>query len=371
MLALTAEKTHGFSDQRGPTTEHEPIARLLGRVQRLLDAACVLGLQSDPTTAAVNIVAAVGELHAADNLKAAALAFLRHHGAEIASNPPGADGVGVARLALADGCDDVIAITITVAAGSLLIFAARDRDVPPFTINEERAVRRMASWIGDYARLWHEQRCNSRRSNTLQAALDFIGTAVFVLDDRAHVIDTNQAGRQLLDAGDGLRLAGGMLTAASLDDTVRLQVAIAHAASGTTRGDPVDRATVVSVRRKDQRPLTVAVVRGATDAMPTDKAFVVLQAVDPQVDVTGSLNSACAIYGLTSAETRLVKLIVGGASLAEAAARLRIQEPTARTYLKQIFTKTGVNRQAALVHLLLTTIIRAGPTVELITVQHS
>jgi DNA-binding CsgD family transcriptional regulator/PAS domain-containing protein len=57
-------------------------------------------------------------------------------------------------------------------------------------------------------------------------------------------------------------------------------------------------------------------------------------------------------YGLTPAEARLAAELVGGASLAEAAAKAGIAYQTARTQLKAVFAKTGAHRQAELVALL-------------------
>ena len=45
-----------------------------------------------------------------------------------------------------------------------------------------------------------------------------------------------------------------------------------------------------------------------------------------------------------------MQLLVGGATLDDAAQRLEISVNTARTHLKHVFHKTGINRQAELVH---------------------
>lgn len=371
MLAVNTGPPCAYAEQGLPIVNDEPVARLLQRVQRLLDAEAVLGLYIGPHDQTANVVAGVGELGAIGILEMAALAFARGRQTEITSKPFSVDGVAVARLSLATECDEVIVITVALEDELLLVFAARSPEIPPFTINEERAVRRMSGWIGDYARLCQQLRRGHRRADRLQAALNLIGTAAFVLDGRARLTESNETGRQLLEAGDGLRTIGGMLTASDFGDSVRLQMAIAHAGSAAASAEAVQRAPVLSVRRKGQRPLSVVVMQGRTATSERDNSVVIVLAVDPQCDVTGPLMPACAIYGLTGAEARLVTLIVGGASLTQAAARLRIQEPTARTYLKQIFVKTGTNRQAALVHLLLTTIVRAAPTVELTAVYQS
>lgn len=58
------------------------------------------------------------------------------------------------------------------------------------------------------------------------------------------------------------------------------------------------------------------------------------------------------LYGLTPAETRLATQLATGQGLPEASQQLNIRHETARTQLKAVFHKTGVNSQAQLTHLL-------------------
>ena len=59
------------------------------------------------------------------------------------------------------------------------------------------------------------------------------------------------------------------------------------------------------------------------------------------------------VYGLTRKEAQLALALAGGATLADAAGALRIAEGTARRHLAAIFARTGINRQAQLVRLIL------------------
>lgn len=63
-----------------------------------------------------------------------------------------------------------------------------------------------------------------------------------------------------------------------------------------------------------------------------------------------------ALHGLTPAEAEVVRLLATGGRLADAPARLGMSRETARTHLRHVFAKTGTNRQADLVRLVL-----AGP----------
>ena len=59
-------------------------------------------------------------------------------------------------------------------------------------------------------------------------------------------------------------------------------------------------------------------------------------------------------FGLTPAEARLALQLVAGETLRSAGVKLGISYETARTHLKNIFSKTGTRRQAELVVVLVT-----------------
>ncbi len=59
------------------------------------------------------------------------------------------------------------------------------------------------------------------------------------------------------------------------------------------------------------------------------------------------------LYSLTGAEAELVKLLVEGASIRQAAERRGVATATARSQLKSVFSKTGTKRQGELVQLVL------------------
>ena len=58
------------------------------------------------------------------------------------------------------------------------------------------------------------------------------------------------------------------------------------------------------------------------------------------------------LYGLTGGELRVLLALTQGVSGKEAADMLGIGEPTVRTHLQRIFSKTGTSRQTELLQLL-------------------
>lgn len=71
--------------------------------------------------------------------------------------------------------------------------------------------------------------------------------------------------------------------------------------------------------------------------------------IDPLVG--SNVDMLSNAYGLTKAESRVLREIVQCGGLVDAARKLRISVPTGRTHLQHIFEKTNVATQAELVRL--------------------
>ena len=89
----------------------------------------------------------------------------------------------------------------------------------------------------------------------------------------------------------------------------------------------------------------------------------IVYVVDPELDTDQLLVPICKMYQLTPVETKLVCRLVAGNSLAEAAKTMHVKEQTARSCLKQVFAKTETNRQAELVRVMLSNVVRTTPAI--------
>lgn len=95
------------------------------------------------------------------------------------------------------------------------------------------------------------------------------------------------------------------------------------------------------------------------DAALSDPA-VLIYFIDPNTDIEPLLAPVCQGYRLTVAESELVRSLIGGASIGEAAEDQNISVGAARWCLEQVFVKTDTRRQADLVRLMLSAILRRG-----------
>ncbi len=84
----------------------------------------------------------------------------------------------------------------------------------------------------------------------------------------------------------------------------------------------------------------------------TDELAIIF-VTDPEATVIDVSELLMQMYGLTRTEANLAAKLVEGLSFAEACDVMSITQNTGRTHLKRIFSKTGTNRQAALVKLIL------------------
>ena len=185
------------------------------------------------------------------------------------------------------------------------------------------------------------------------ATLNRLPMGVVVVDRRAHVLFMNKAGAEFMAGGNGFTLSqSGTCRASRPAETTELHRLIEAIVDRAEAGE----ARAISVSRDvEERPLSVVVAPLVTS--PGAEAVAVLLVADPDNQIMPSTETVCRLFELTDAEARLALALAEGSRIEEAAELLGITLSSARTYLKRIFGKTGVTRQAELVRL-----VMAAPT---------
>ena len=190
-------------------------------------------------------------------------------------------------------------------------------------------------------------------------ALNHLPLGVAVVSGEGKLLACNRRARDLLRRADGIAEAGGALRTANPATTFSLHALIAEAAARNS-DNGMRSSHVMSISRPSGlRPLSVLVcpLPPANLAIEQEEHAAILFIGDPEHHEATNESWLHELYGLTPTESRLTTLIAQGDSISEAAERLGISVGTARVHLKHVFSKTGTNRQAELVHLVVT-----GPT---------
>jgi DNA-binding CsgD family transcriptional regulator len=181
------------------------------------------------------------------------------------------------------------------------------------------------------------------------SVFEALSVSAIIVDRRCKLVFASDPADQLLRVGDGLRLHQGRLTTRDPRQDAALRQAVCRA-SAIASGGVAPAGDVLLVRRADRRPLSVLVAplrRGAWTGGPIDASAIVF-ANDPEARRLPATAVLAALYQLTRAEERLLEALLQGARIAEYAERVGISINTANTQLKQIFAKTGANRQSDL-----------------------
>jgi DNA-binding CsgD family transcriptional regulator/PAS domain-containing protein len=177
---------------------------------------------------------------------------------------------------------------------------------------------------------------------------------VLLLDRTGRVLFANPAACAMAQASGGFHLRRERVEAASRDDNVLLQRLIAGATGSMDRVDAA-RGGVMRLAAASGGPgLSVAVAPLAGAASWSAKApaaFVLIS--DPRVHSHRPEAMLRELFGLTGAELRVVDRLMKGDSPERAAEALDVSITTVRWHLAAIYRKTGTNRQADLVRLLL------------------
>lgn len=173
------------------------------------------------------------------------------------------------------------------------------------------------------------------------AALEGVHAGAFLVGADLVVRRFNRRAGSMLRAGRFTMGSAGSLRAATPSQTRRLQSAVQQATYSrrsvamSLACEESGTVLTVAVRPLDQDGQAVIFVRDPQEG----------EAVDP-----GALQ---AMFDLSPAEARLTAELAAGATVEAAAGKLNISAASARTYLKNIFLKTEVNRQVDLVRLIL------------------
>jgi DNA-binding CsgD family transcriptional regulator len=191
--------------------------------------------------------------------------------------------------------------------------------------------------------------------------LDALRCAVLLTDERSVILHANCAAEQMmLHNGGPIYNARGILQANLPSAASELRAAVAAAA----RDEPGVPRTGAAIRltASAMPPLFAHVLPLAKSEVRTrlEPAAVAAVFIGAPVDEQDGAAMAAAAFGLTPAETRVLKSLLAGRTLAETATALGIARSTANGHLDHIFVKTGVTRQADLIRLAIELISPAG-----------
>jgi DNA-binding CsgD family transcriptional regulator len=225
----------------------------------------------------------------------------------------------------------------------------RPRSAGTYEEHDEYLVSRFLPHLQRALRVRDQLAQAAIREHVSLAALDRSETATLLVTADSRIIYANPQADVLLTVGTVIRSRNGCLAATSKNDAERLS-ALIRQTSGGTQADTTDG--IMSLRRLNQRPLSVLVApfRMVWSGHPAAGAIVFVRDPNRSMSAIATLRE---LFHFTPTEARIAQALANGKSIAEIAAAHRANLQTVRKQLKSIFAKTGTNRQAQCVAVIL------------------
>jgi DNA-binding CsgD family transcriptional regulator/PAS domain-containing protein len=190
----------------------------------------------------------------------------------------------------------------------------------------------------------------------LAEVMDRLPTGVVLLDPQRQLVSTNRAAERILAMADGIATGANGPYATDPRENGALQNLLSSALAPEP-GQEIEAGGFIAVSRPSGRRAYAVMVTPLLAAPPdstSGDAVVSLWIADPESGRVSATEVLQNLYQLTSAEAELVQLLSQGFSLDEASQQRGVTINTARSQLKQVFSKTDTRRQGELMRLVLT-----------------
>jgi len=230
----------------------------------------------------------------------------------------------------------------------------RSAEDPLYGEEDKRLVDVFVPHIRRAIALYSKLQAAHAQATVLRNSIDTMTSATVLLDQSGKVILLNAAAERLLKRCPELFVRRDRLCARHHADAEKLHQLIKRVTNGKGRRSVGGAVTVQ--RAPWQPPLQVMAAPVSLDVRTSvttglgSVAMLIIQ--DPNEETRVPQEVVATMFGLTSAETRLLMALINGRTVKEYADDAGLTQNTVRAYLKSIFAKTKTSRQSDLVRLM-------------------
>jgi DNA-binding CsgD family transcriptional regulator len=187
----------------------------------------------------------------------------------------------------------------------------------------------------------------------LEETVDSLSTGIFLTGDQGRIAYMNSSAESILKAGTTLKSNNGRLVAVRADARDALSRALAQSVAGKAPLATGQHAIPLpngegSGLIANVLPLEWRSGRNPLASLPGATAVIIQ---NPDHSAAPPMEAFAGLYGLTTAERKVLEHIADGKPPQETADHLGVSVTTVKTHLQKIFEKTNTGRQADLIHL--------------------
>ena len=226
----------------------------------------------------------------------------------------------------------------------------RPENNPTFAANDIALINQVLPHFRRIMQLRELVGTSNVSQHILMEMLGALSVGVALLDGDCRVVDANAMAAGWLRKEHDITLHGRNPCATHNGLKSNLQSLLK---SASTNGE--ERKMSV-MRSEGAEPVTLILVplRAENDIFEEDHSGSILVISDPEYRCRIREDQLVKFYDFTPTEAKLARLLSNGYRLDQAADAMGIRYQTARTHLKRVFSKTGIDRQSELVRLILT-----------------
>jgi DNA-binding CsgD family transcriptional regulator len=213
-----------------------------------------------------------------------------------------------------------------------------------FTQQDERLIRHLLPHMQGALRMRWKLAEEQQNHGLKDLALDQIAAAVILLDNTGRVLFANRKAELLLRCGGNPAVLNGRLCGLEAYENNTIKHALRQAQAGIGSTLRLDNAAPIGTRVATFSPIAAAT--GAHLSMP---ARIMVMIAEPDKATPGDFGAFARLYGLTPAETRVLKHLLQQQSTHEIAETLHVGMTTLRTQLRALFAKTHTKNQRELI----------------------
>jgi DNA-binding CsgD family transcriptional regulator len=191
-----------------------------------------------------------------------------------------------------------------------------------------------------------------------QTALSFdllerLGLGILIVERECRVLFANAVARALLQTADALTTVQGCLRPSQIAQAGKFAKLVRQAAL-TSIGEDASSGGFIALRRPEgQLPVLITPYRAPVGVDGHIHGAALVMFSDPRTQTIAPEVAIAQMLGISPAEARLVSAVVTGQTMVDYAERVGISLNTAKTQMRQIFNKTGYNRQADVIRAVL------------------
>lgn len=203
--------------------------------------------------------------------------------------------------------------------------------------------------------LWLDNREKLLSEKTIyEEVISRLSLGTILINSIGYIEKLNPVAEFLLESCQELSIKGGRLFCSkrSLNDS--LKTMLPPKTNNKNRLPSLSQSLVIP-RSETGTPIYLVVKPKITNTLSSDsiEAHYIVFLSAPELNTIGQEKSLKEMLGLTKAETRVAIQLSNGLSVSEISEKLDLSVNTIRTHIARSYRKTGVNRQAALIKLVL------------------